>query len=105
MCFALPNDLLLISRYFASFFGRQDPLIPPPVVEQSAEYLDAATAASGEYEVTIYSNTVHGFSHAMSDQAMETLVDLGESQHAASHRIPRLCVAHSASHTTFWRVT
>lgn len=70
-------------KYFAAFFGRNDPMIPPSAVEASQEWMASATAAGGDYEAVIYSNTVHGFTHQMSDTLFEYIDSIGYGGAAA----------------------
>lgn len=70
--------------YFASFFGRNDPMIPPSNVEDSTQWL-ADSTADGEHdgEVVVYTNTVHAFSIPMSEGILAFLDAIGYGGAAA----------------------
>lgn len=71
--------------HFATFFGRNDPLIPPADVDASMEWLDSATArgSTARWEAQIYGGAVHGFSNPMSDVLMNTIAEMGMAGAAA----------------------
>lgn len=74
--------------YFASFFGRNDPLIPSTAVEAAQDWLTESTAKQdddhhGDYEVTVYSNTVHAFSHPVGEDFLAVLDSFGYGGAAA----------------------
>lgn len=50
------------TKYYAAFFGRNDPLIAPEQIETGSQWLDEATSGNDhDYEVNVYGNTVHAF--------------------------------------------
>lgn len=66
------------TKYFAGFFGRNDPMIPPAAVETGTQWLSKATTdGNSDYEVNVYGNTVHGFTVPMSDTVMTFLESIG----------------------------
>lgn len=73
-----PADNKYNIQYFATFFGRDDPTIPPAMVEGSAVWLDGVTKKyGGEYEAVIYSNTVHSFTLPMPKAVYSFLESVG----------------------------
>lgn len=66
-------------KYFASFFGRNDPTIPPAIVEGSSVWLDEATknGSAGGWEVVSYSGAVHSFSVPMNPVVYTFLESVG----------------------------
>jgi dienelactone hydrolase len=63
--------------YFAAFYGLADPLIPAEARAGSREWLAGAFSDTGDYEVTTYGKTAHGFSVAMPDGVMAFIDSIG----------------------------
>jgi dienelactone hydrolase len=73
-----PGDNGYNIKYFASFYGRNDPTIPPAMVEGSSLFLDEVTQKyGGDYEAVIYSNTVHSFSLPSTQTFLNFLDSIG----------------------------
>jgi len=66
------------TKYFAGFFGRNDPLISSDQVENGEKWLQKSTAdGSNHYEVQVFGNTVHSFTMAFSPTMQQWFIDGG----------------------------